>query len=278
MNISDLMEQQKHGTDAFPVAFYDSYSSIPYQWHNEDEFIYMASGEAEYNINGKRILLKSGNCVFCSGRNLHSMIAEKNQIIHFKALLCDRKYLFGIGDKCCTYLNKEIKRVYNSDVHEEKEIINLVAEICDLMEKQHLGYELEVKSKLIKIYFLIIKYDLFEKQTEYSILSPQKNLLSAVEYIHTNYAEKLCVDKLAQLTGYSTTYFERFFKEYIGMTPSQYIMMYRLNMSRNLLFETGKSVTDIANSCGFANVSYFIREFKKHYFLTPNKYRRMSKQ
>ena len=58
------------------------------------------------------------------------------------------------------------------------------------------------------------------------------------------------------------------------MTLSEYIMMYRLNTAGDLLRETNKSITEIAHACGFNNVSFFIREFKKDYSVTPNKYRK----
>ena len=50
--------------------------------------------------------------------------------------------------------------------------------------------------------------------------------------------------------------------------------MYRLNIAGELLRETNKSITEIAHACGFNNVSFFIREFKKDYSVTPKKYRR----
>lgn len=272
LNIPDLIEKKKHGTDGFPVAFYDSCRSIPHQWHKEDEFIYMVSGETEYNINGKRILLKTGDCAFCGRHKLHSMITGKNQHIHFKALLCDREYLFSTDDICRKYFHKDIKMTYSSSVPSENEIIDLVKKICVFAETQPFGYELTVKNLLLKIYSLIVQNDFFEVETE-NMSVTQKSLLSAIEYIHMNYSEKIYVDNLAKSTGYSTPYFEKFFKIYMGMSPSEYIMLYRLNISERLLRDTNMSIIEISHACGFPNVSYFIRKFKQDYFTTPYKYR-----
>ena len=54
--------------------------------------------------------------------------------------------------------------------------------------------------------------------------------------------------------------------------------MCRLNTAGDLLRETNKSLTEIAHACGFKNVSFFIREFKKAYSVTPNKSRKNYRQ
>ena len=273
MNISDLMEKTRHGTDDFPVAYYDSVRPVAHQWHREDEFLYMVSGCAVYTINGRKIELKAGDCVFCAGRGLHSLIAEKNQPFRFKAVVCSRKYLFGAKDKCSEYFNKELKIFYNKNIPAEAEITERVKEICRLLEQRSYGYELDVKGKLIGLYSVIVANKLFEKDN-IQRLTPNNNLLSAITHIHNNFSDKLYAHELASLTGYSVPYFEKFFKEQVGMTPSEYIMMYRLNTAGDLLRETNKSITEIAHACGFNNVSFFIREFKKDYSVTPNKYRK----
>ena len=275
MKLSDLKEHKKHGTDAFPVAMYASQWFIPYQWHEEDEFIYMLKGQAEYNVGGKLITLKAGECAFCSGRELHSMILEENQEIYFKALLCKRSYLFGTGDICRNYFDngRRIRSLYGSEDPEENKIISAVKKICGLMETRPIGYELDVKLLFIEIYSRIIKNDFFE-DIDNSGNTIEKNLFAVVKYIHSHFDEKLYVDALAEMTGYSTPYFERFFKEHMGKTPFEYIMMYRLNMAEKYLKETDLNILEISESCGFTNASYFIREFKKYYRVTPYHYRK----
>ena len=273
MNISDLMEKNEHGTADFPIAYYDSTRPIAHHWHREDEFLFMVSGRAIYTINGRRIDLKKGDSVFCAGRGLHSLIAEKNQTFRFKAVVCSRKYLFGESDKCTNYFNKDLNIYYDKNTPAEAQITERVNEICGPFEQRAYGYELEVKGKLIGLYSRIISEKLVEKDSIQKLTS-NNNLLSAITHIHNNFSNKLYARDLAGLTGYSVPYFEKFFKKHVGMTPSEYIMMYRLNFAGELLKETNKSITEIAHECGFNNVSFFIREFKKDYSVTPNKYRR----
>lgn len=273
MNISDLKENKKHGTDAFPVALYDVQGFIPYQWHNEDEFIYMVKGSAEYNINGRAIRLGAGQCAFCEGRKFHYMTLGEE--IAFRALVIDRSYLFPAGDACSRYFSalKPPKSFYGGDTSAERAFIELIAEICDLMEKREYGYELNVKQRLIRAYSMIIEEKWFE---EYEPITESfENIKRALEFIHINYMNKISADGLSGLSGYSTPYFQRLFKEYTGKTPFEYLIIYRLNAAKKLLSDTDMSIIEIASECGFSNVSYFIREFKRVFSVTPYRFRKM---
>lgn len=270
MNIENLKELRRHGSDNFPIALYDSTLSIAYHWHNEDEFIYMEKGSAEYSIGREKLVIKAGEAAFCGGRTLHSLILDDGA--KFKALVYNRSYIFGTNDICRKYLNKTIKKHYTPDIASHSEIIETLNEICNNINNQSYGYETEVKYKLLRLHSLIIQNNLYEETTANE--TPfEKSLLTVIEYIHKNYSKKLYIDELAAIVGYSAVYFEKLFKAYIGKSPSEYIMIYRLNSAQRYLTETDYSVLEIAQMCGFPNVSYFIRTFRKFCNTTPHKYR-----
>ncbi|MGK9251785.1 helix-turn-helix transcriptional regulator [Paenibacillus humicus] len=82
------------------------------------------------------------------------------------------------------------------------------------------------------------------------------------------------IHTLSQLAGYSDYHFIRFFKPYTGFTCIQYINRIRLEAASRMLTHTDLSVTAIAMECGYDNVSYFIRTFKKLHKASPDKYRK----
>lgn len=57
------------------------------------------------------------------------------------------------------------------------------------------------------------------------------------------------------------------------MSFINYLNDYRLDTAANMLLATNDNVLEIANACGFDNLSYFTRSFKKKYGITPEKYR-----
>jgi len=58
------------------------------------------------------------------------------------------------------------------------------------------------------------------------------------------------------------------------MTPSEYINSLRVNYASNLLINTNTPVIDICYTCGFQNLSYFYRVFKRTYNLSPGDFRK----
>ena len=65
----------------------------------------------------------------------------------------------------------------------------------------------------------------------------------------------------------------KYFKQYAGMPFIQYLNDYRLTMAGEFLQNTEESVTQIALKCGFENLSYFNRLFRRKFGVTPGQYR-----
>ncbi|WP_255689004.1 helix-turn-helix domain-containing protein [Pseudocitrobacter corydidari] len=66
---------------------------------------------------------------------------------------------------------------------------------------------------------------------------------------------------------------QRRFSKYTGVSPQQYLARVRLLQSRYLLRFTTDSVSDIAVRCGFGDVSYFSRAFRRQFGISPNQCR-----
>ena len=64
----------------------------------------------------------------------------------------------------------------------------------------------------------------------------------------------------------------------MGQTPIECVNTYRLKLSRDLLTETDKSVTEIALACGFNHLSYFSRSFFRAFGATPSEFRAQAKR
>ena len=71
----------------------------------------------------------------------------------------------------------------------------------------------------------------------------------------------------------SESHFMRFFKNTMGVSFVSYLNDFRLNVAARLLSSNDESILSVAENCGFFNLSYFNRMFKKKYGVTPGKYR-----
>lgn len=82
---------------------------------------------------------------------------------------------------------------------------------------------------------------------------------------------KYWADKL----NISTFYFCKMFKKTTGMSPTNFIMLCRLQKSKQLLTEKSEwTVKRIALECGYPSISYFGKIFLENEGLTPAEYRK----
>ena len=94
------------------------------------------------------------------------------------------------------------------------------------------------------------------------------------EYIKAHYHNmSLSVELIADMAGYTPSYFTRIFKEISGLYVNDYIRQVRINKAKELLCLPDSKISDIPASIGFTNLSHFSTVFKKDVGLTPSAYR-----
>lgn len=98
-----------------------------------------------------------------------------------------------------------------------------------------------------------------------------KNIM---EIIDSRYSDiNLSVEAVADNVGFTASYITKIFKQYTGKTVIEYINEKRIESAKALLTQTTDSVAVISEKCGFANITYFHRAFKKVVGITPSVYR-----
>jgi AraC family transcriptional regulator of arabinose operon len=82
------------------------------------------------------------------------------------------------------------------------------------------------------------------------------------------------VPKMARLAGLSTSQFTRRFRGVTGVAPGSYLIRERISHACALLTETAQSVSEVAETLGYADTSYFVRQFQTVMKVTPARFRR----
>ena len=93
-----------------------------------------------------------------------------------------------------------------------------------------------------------------------------------LEYIEANYQNTISLEQMSRAASMSPKYFCRFFMDMTHKTPMDYLNYQRVEHAAFLLSTSHSSVTDVAFSCGFNDLSYFIKTFKRYKGVTPGKY------
>ena len=94
------------------------------------------------------------------------------------------------------------------------------------------------------------------------------------ETIQENLFENLGLEDLAFLTQMSLSSFKRKFSSIYGTSPNKYIISRRLEKAQLLLKTTDFHISDIAEQCGFSDLSYFSKTFRKNYNISPSEIRK----
>jgi len=89
------------------------------------------------------------------------------------------------------------------------------------------------------------------------------------EYTRAHLTDVITLDGLAGAVNLSPYHFARSFRATTGMTPHAFVTEHRLMVARDRLLRGDTSVTGIALSVGFSNISHFRRLFRRRYGLTP---------
>lgn len=104
-----------------------------------------------------------------------------------------------------------------------------------------------------------------------------KDVVGQVEdYIRSNICEQLKVEQLAGMVYVSVTHLGRLFKKKHNLTVIEYIAEARMQLAKELLSNSGLSISMVAAKCGYNNYSYFTKMFKKSTGKTPREYRASS--
>jgi AraC-like DNA-binding protein len=98
-------------------------------------------------------------------------------------------------------------------------------------------------------------------------------LAFVAKYIQDNLHTPLSIECLSRKACMSQSHFFRCFKSEFGISPIDFINVERIKKAMIQLRDPRKSINQICLECGFNNVSYFNKQFKRQTNFTPSEYR-----
>ncbi len=106
-----------------------------------------------------------------------------------------------------------------------------------------------------------------------------RSVNAVIDYINAHIDTRLDLQTLAAQTHLSVFHFQRVFTAVMGESPSRYVLRRRLELAAiQLRNDPRRPVTEIAFDYGFNSVNVFCRNFKKHFGMTAEAYRRKTSE
>lgn len=98
----------------------------------------------------------------------------------------------------------------------------------------------------------------------------------ALKFINENYMKNITLATVSNHYNLNYSYFSRIFKDFIGISFSQYLLKIRMEKAKELLLSDPElKISDIATLVGYSgdNVQNFTRAFKNHFGKSPKNYK-----
>lgn len=278
MQYYNYSENKQRGTFDFPFELYHVDSSharyvMSYHWHVEYEIIRILEGSLHVTMDEKDFIAEPGDIVFVNSGVLHS--GEPLDCI-YQCLVFDLNAFQKQNARCSTYIQKILDHssfVYHHFTSKNEQVHQVIWNIFEAMEGKKNGYEMIVFGELYHFFGLIFSHHLYfsdspQDRRDYRRVMQLKKVL---DYMEANYASSVTLEQLSSSVHMSPKYFCRFFYQMTHRTPIDYLNYQRIEHASYQLATTDASVTEVAYNCGFNDLSYFIKTYKKYKGVTPGK-------
>lgn len=285
---SDRSEQVAYDKSDFPayirkgiLSSFPNFSADSH-WHDDIELLCILSGNMQYNVNGKVILLHQGEGIFINARQLHFGYCEEKTECVFLCILLHPILLCAsrTAEETCVsplLLNENIPFYhFKGQTDWERDVLSSIRKIYEIRNDPLSALKIQRSF-----------FDIWIHLCENVISIPEANVVSShnlsvlkkmISFLHENFSEKVKLVEIARAGGISKTGCCTIFKRYLNKTPNEYLTQLRLRKAIELLITTDMTVLEISDAVGFSGASYFTETFRKFYGCTPSRYRKENAQ
>lgn len=229
---------------------------------------------------------EEGTMIFIAPGQVYGVESETKQKGVGKALIFHPDLIHGTAlgrnIKDYTFFSYEINEALHLSTR-ERAIIN------DCLDK--ISYELEhaidAHSKTLIVSYLELFLNYCKRFYDRQFITrslPNKDVLSRFEKVVDDYfstgmaiesglpSVKYCADKLF----ISANYLGDLLRKETGKSAQEHIQLKMIDVAKEKLFDSGKSISEVAYELGFKHPQHFTRMFKKQVGVSPNEYRSLN--
>lgn len=279
-------ELTQHGSISFPAACYHddlSREIVPWHWHEEWEAVVIERGKTLVAAGKEKYVLREGEGFFVNSGILHSCWDWENSGCRYHSLVFHPRLVGGSLDS--VFYQKYVAPLMRSEAPEfihlkpdtpwQREALDAIEEAWQAGFREEFGYEFQIRGSLSRMTALLQRSlpNAAESRSRKAMRDAQR-IKDMLQFIHTHCAEPLDTQQIAGAASLSESECLRCFHVTIGTTPMRYVRQYRIQRAAELLHNTTERVGDIAQQCGFSDVSYFVKTFRELKGCAPGVFRK----
>lgn len=222
-------------------------------------FLFMKEGTMKIAKNGKNIILRKGDLFFQKKGDSYTATPYKEDPNKL-CIYYTTSFYAVINEE---FFLKNVQKLENFEKYDK-----MFSVLLDCMQIRNFGYNLKAKRIIYDIIYNLSKDLLYNKK----ITKVNDHIQDVLKFIHENHMNKITVDDMAKVSGYSKSHFKKVFQNHTHMSPYKYLTNVRLEQAKTMLESKVFSLDEIAEKCGFSNEFYFSNAFKREVGCSPTKF------
>lgn len=263
--------------DKFSV-FYGTTDGQPHL-HSFFELLYVEKGSIYHSVSAKeKKLMQEGDFIFIDIGTIHDYTAIDDDVSVINLVFTPNLFVRDMQD--CSSVAELFKKYklnleplvisfpVNTIMHDtNKTALNMIYFLREKSENPQSLTSTIIRYGLISLLMHITEPG-FQSRPHLNNITE-----ALLKLVDNNYAEPNLLTRATTELNYTASYISAIFKKDFGITFTDYLMQYRINIAKQLLRTTDMSITDISSSVGYSDVKFFRDLFKKHTNMTPRQYK-----
>lgn len=250
------------------------------------ELVLVVSGNGRHRTNDREWEIQSGNVFLVPPNQVHCYTKYDNLLIYnllftqqFLMLMLQDlsqlpgfQLLFNLSTQTAALESANNLRI-DSDAFPD--VVCLLEEMDNLKDSMQPGDKTLLLSKFARVMYLLARY------THWGCCNCRINSIEQLSKLlcelQKNYSASWSLEKMARFCNMGISSFRQNFRKFTKSSPIEYLLRLRINQAAILLKTSSEPLTRIAFACGFTDINYFSRQFKKYYNILPSQYRKISR-
>jgi AraC-like DNA-binding protein len=211
---------------------------------------YVIQGAARYTVDGKTIDLKEGDLLVLPEGSVRRAITFPDRLMQ----------CFSVDFKLKTINNMELPPPLPVKSHpgRHEDIIHLFHELSFTHANKQPGYNIRSNGLFLQILHRFMEIIIYKT----SSYTGDHRISKVTGFIKAHYSEHITIKMMADLVHLNPAYFGILFRRTVGKSFNQYLLNTRVTHAEYMLNSGEYKVIDVAEQCGFTDISHFNKQFK----------------
>ncbi|WP_282942980.1 AraC family transcriptional regulator [Paenibacillus sp. RC67] len=235
-------------------------------FHSTYEFYYLMSGQREFFIKDRTMVLNGGDIIIISPNILHRTTNAEMPKHERLIVNIHENYMTSVNESYREILHPLFERDYiivKGSELDRPSVEVLAHAIMQEVQERKPGFEMYAQTLILQLLITCCRHMKQKSPEPLEFPSIKHERISEIVcYINNHYMEKLSLDLLAEKFYVSPYHVSRFFKEATGFTFVEYLNSVRIKEAKKLLVRSSMKVNLISQKVGFGSVTHFGRVFK----------------